>query len=64
MIIKFVKLPYFSGYFVFFIDYEYIFSTSMPDDDFYVRMGWNKEMIKKSHKIVNADKEAKNIYNI
>ncbi len=64
MIIKFVKLSDFTGYFVFLIDWKYVFSTSMPDDDFYKRMGWDKSEVGKSFIQINADKEAENIYNI
>lgn len=49
MIIKFVKMAEFTGYFVFFFDVEKVYATSMPDDDFYSRMGWKKEDFNKSY---------------
>ncbi len=63
MIIKFVKLQEFTGYFVFFFDVEKIYASSMPDDDFLKRMGWSKEHFGKAYLEVPADSK-KLMYNL
>jgi hypothetical protein len=65
MIIKFVKVPALSGYFVFMIDNQYIFSTSLSDDDAIIRMGWDKEVWGgKKYIEFKADLKIDSIYNI
>jgi hypothetical protein len=55
MIIKFVKLPQFSGYFVFFFGVNRVYCNSMPDDDFIKRAGWDPKDFGKTQLIIDAD---------
>ena len=55
MIIKFVKLQEFAGYFVFFFGVDKVYCTSMPDDDFIIKNGWKRESYCKVHHEIEAD---------
>jgi hypothetical protein len=57
MIIKFEKVPGLAGYFVFLFSVERVLCTSMPDDDFLVRNGWDKKEQNKSYFEIPADSE-------
>lgn len=63
MICKFVKLPEFSGYFVFLFGVKRVFCCSMPDDDLIKRFGWNPKEFPKTQLIIKAESD-KDIFNM